>query len=77
MSGYRTVLEHLFAQMDALEAIDPKDAERLAAEIERGKSLIGMANTVVNVSKEIRAANEMQMRLGENAALKALGGGGK
>lgn len=74
--GFNTVLNHLFAQMDRLEGCAKDDPEALRAEVERGKSLVGLANTVVGVSQEIRAANAMQMKLAGNGAFKRMGDGG-
>ena len=63
MGAYKTVLDHIFSQMDRLDALDVSDTEAVAAEVSRAKAIGGMAGMVVSVSKEMRAANREMVEL--------------
>ena len=57
MGAYRTVLDHIFRQMDRLDALDITDAEAVSRETARSSAIGEMASTVVKVSQEMRSAN--------------------
>ena len=43
MGAYRTVLNHIFEQMDRLDALDVSDECAVAAEVSRSNAVMGMA----------------------------------
>lgn len=83
MGAYRTVLDHIFAQMDRLDALDVRDADAVREEVRRAGAIGDMAGMVVSVSREMRSVNRDMVELyGEDRAGGEMGmllmdGGGK
>ena len=67
-SGYKTALDHVFAEMERLETVD---MDHLADEVTRARAVASMANCVVGVSREIREASRMKMELAGSKAFDA------
>lgn len=52
--------EALFEELEALRAVDPTDADALAAEVERSKAIEGIAKTVIDNASTVLMATKMR-----------------